>query len=112
MLRNISALSLTLAATLGTATPAAAVDHFVMMLGDGFFPDVIYVEDGDRVRFINGTGVVQTASAADGSWTTGELGVDEAINIEIVPGMHQVFTANGIDTITGTVFFGLPPLSE
>ncbi len=108
MLRKTTALAL--AAILGTAGPLAAAEHTVMMMGDGFFPDALYIEDGDTVRFVNATDTVQQAVAADASWSTGDVAVDGAFVMTVETGMHQVFLANGVAAITGTVFFGEAPL--
>lgn len=110
MLRKTTALAL--AAFLGTASPALAEEHIVMMFGDGFFPEILYIDEGDTVRFVNATEEMQVATATDDSWTTGSLGIEGEAVLTIIPGMQQVFFANSNTSITGTVFFGEAPLSD
>lgn len=71
-------------------TAAAAGDsrtHLVEIRDFVFAPDSLEVRPGDRITWINRDIVPHTATADDESWDSGELGMDEAWQLTVEPGM-------------------------
>ncbi|MFD1341367.1 hypothetical protein [Litorisediminicola beolgyonensis] len=84
-------------AVLGAAQAAYAAEHEIVMLGDGYFPQVTYAQIGDTVRFFNVTTEPMAAVAADGSWTTGDVAAGAAVTITITDGMVGAFANMLVD---------------
>ncbi|WP_417721614.1 cupredoxin domain-containing protein [Salipiger sp.] len=89
------------------AAPVQAEEHYVLMVGIGYFPDYVYPAVGDTVRFVNTSDVIMTATADDASWTTGPVNPGEAFLVTVTDGMNQTFT-NG-DTAIGVIDYTNPP---
>ncbi len=93
MLRK-TALIATLA-LFGLTGSLHAEEHYVLMLGHGFFPDSAHPVIGDTIRFVNVTQIPMAATALDGSWTTGLLRENDAFVLPVIEGM----TANYDNTL-------------
>ncbi|MEH6644700.1 hypothetical protein [Sulfitobacter sp.] len=74
-----------------TAGSSAAENYRVLMMGQAFFPDVSYVQDGDTLTFVNMSGISRTISADDGSWSTPELSDGAEATISVIRGMANIF---------------------
>ncbi|EPX75796.1 hypothetical protein [Salipiger mucosus] len=92
MLRKSGLLALALA---GHAAPLHAEEHYVLMMGAGYFPDVVYPVVGDTVRFVNSGDAAMMATATDGSWTTGSLPPEAVYILPVTEGLTQEYT-NGL----------------
>ncbi|MCR8547937.1 hypothetical protein M4578_08865 [Salipiger sp. P9] len=92
MLRKTGLLALTLGCL---AMPLQAKEHYVLLLGDGYFPDYVYPNYGDTIRFVNNSNVAMSATATDASWTTGRMEPGAVVILEVVEGMKQTF----VDTV-------------
>ena len=57
----------------GITSPLIAEEHMVVVTGFSYFPEIVYVQPGDTVLFINKSGTDQTVFARDGSWVVGPL---------------------------------------
>lgn len=91
-------IGLTVALVLGVvATPLAAEEHYVLLMGTGYFPDYVYPEVGDTIKFVNASIYPMSATAVDLSWDTGVLLPQETVTIEVFDGMKQTFN-NVVDT--------------
>ena len=110
MLRKSAILATLIGALAG---PAAAVEHYVIIVGDGFFPDQVYPAIGDTVRFVNQSGTSTSASATDDTWTTGVLEPDAQYVLNVTDGMAQDFVSP-LSASSGTVgmidYQNAPPL--
>ncbi len=70
-------------ASLAMAQSLAAEEHYVLIMGEGFFPATSYVAEGDTIRFINSSeDQTITVSANDESWTSGSLGSSDFFQIQ------------------------------
>lgn len=97
MLRKIA---LTSALVLGgLSAPAFAEEHYVLMMGNGYFPNFLYLNTGDTVRFINMTQFPTSATASDGSWDTGVLLQDQEYVLTVTDGMKQTYGNSVVDNI-------------
>jgi len=99
-------------ATLAMAQPLAAEEHYVLIMGEGFFPETSYVQDGDTIRFINSVEDVHSATARDGSWTSGDLASSGFFILDVAQGVKQSFTSSRDDTMSGQFIFGEAPLTD
>ncbi|MEM8579366.1 MAG: hypothetical protein AAGF60_16070 [Pseudomonadota bacterium] len=73
MLRNTTfgaGLALSVAAI---ATPASADEHEVTLLGIGIFPNVIYVDVDDTLKFINDSDTVLYVTSHQDKWAVGPI---------------------------------------
>ncbi len=75
----------------GLATAASAEEHYVLMMGEGYFPDVVHPALGDTIRFINISDVPMAATASDDSWSTGLLLPEAEYVLSVTDGMQQSF---------------------
>ncbi|CUH75151.1 hypothetical protein [Tropicibacter naphthalenivorans] len=99
MLRKIG---LTAALAFGVvAAPAVAEEHYVLMMGNGYFPDKIHPVVGDTIKFVNTSALPMSATAVDGTWTTGVLTPLNGVIIEVTDGMQQAFENTFVDEVTG-----------
>ena len=88
MLRKTGILVLALGSL---AAPLQAAEHYVLMMGIGYFPDQIYPDIGDTVRFVNESDLPMSAVATDQSWSTGLLLPAGQTVITVAEGMTQTF---------------------
>ncbi|WP_146586297.1 hypothetical protein [Puniceibacterium confluentis] len=91
MLRKTAFLSAL--AALGLAGSLQAEEHYVLLLGQGYFPDVVHPAVGDTIRFVNITDIPMAAIAEDGSWSTGELPENGEFILAVTDGMTQNYVS-------------------
>ncbi|MCT4556606.1 MAG: hypothetical protein N4A61_00970 [Pelagimonas sp.] len=93
--------------TLGVlAAPLHAEQHTITIIPGGYFPEETHVMQGDTIRFENASGVQMTATATDGSWTTGVLNDGDAALITVTASIAEAYrntapstyVVDGIDT--------------
>ena len=89
MRRNIGAA--TILAMTALATTAVAEEHEVVMLGAGFFPEIIHPVPGDTVVFTNAADLPMAATATDESWTTGLIAAGATYTLAITEGMTKSY---------------------
>lgn len=94
------------------AQPAFAVEHTVLLLGDSYFPEVIYVQAGDSIRFTNATEVAQSATATDGTWDSGSLTLDQAYVLPVTAEMTLDFQSSVNTLMVGSIVIGSAPQTE
>lgn len=97
MLRKICLTSALVFA--GLATPVVAEEHYVLMMGNGYFPKRIHVVPGDTIRFINMTPYAMSATAEDGSWDAGVLQQNEEVVLTVTDGMTKGFVNSVADAV-------------
>lgn len=89
--RNVLAgamgLPVVLAFSPGRQANGAPSEHLVEIGDFRFKPDRLEAKPGDTVRFVNRDLAPHTATADDGSWTTGELKRGESELIAVTDGM-------------------------
>ena len=62
-----------------------------MLLDTGYFPDLVHPSVGDTVRFYNQGELPMSATASDGSWSTGLLLPGQDYTLEVVDGMKATY---------------------
>ncbi|SEO18053.1 hypothetical protein SAMN04490248_102139 [Salinihabitans flavidus] len=82
--------------------PLQAAEHQILIMGDGYFPDVAFVDPGDTVQFVNVTDLAGMATATDASWDSGVLEQNESFTLSVTEETHLEF-ANGADPETATI---------
>lgn len=75
----------------GIGGAAVAEEHYVLMVGAGYFPDYIHPAVGDTLRFVNVGTVPMAATASDDSWTTGLVSPGEEFTLPVTSNMRQTF---------------------
>lgn len=91
MKRNLIAAAT--AAFTAFGTPASAAEHIIMILEEGFFPTITYLDPGDTIRFTNGS-VGYTArirSSNGGSYITPSISNNSSYTISV----SSFLSANG-----------------
>ncbi|SLN53284.1 hypothetical protein ROJ8625_02723 [Roseivivax jejudonensis] len=73
------------------ATAVSAAEHEVVILGDGFFPEIVHADPGDTIRFVNGVDLVTAATATDESWSTGLIFLNQEKVVTVTEGMTKTF---------------------
>lgn len=66
-----------------TAVQVRADEHIVMILQSAYFPDLISVEMGDTVRFVNASGSKHTVGSSEGIWSTDMIADGAEVTLEI-----------------------------
>lgn len=105
MLPKITALALCV-----LAAPLAAETHTVVLNEAGFFPDTVYVANGDTITFTNSAGQAVTVEASDQSWSTAEIADAAAGSIAVATGMAQSFRFATNHQAAGAMSFEPAPL--
>ncbi|KMK68884.1 hypothetical protein [Puniceibacterium sp. IMCC21224] len=95
MLRKTGLYSVLVLASL--TAPLHAEEHYVVMLGEGYFPSTVYVLPGDTVRFVNQDPIPMAATATDSTWTTGLLATNGSFVLEVVDGMQSAYDNRLLD---------------
>lgn len=78
---NLLSRGLTAATIAFLASPAFAADHAVSFQSMAFSPAVLEIAVGDTVTFTNLEAIPHTATATDGSFDTGRLGLNDSATI-------------------------------
>jgi plastocyanin len=88
------------------------VDHTVMIMDFNFFPVVSYIDNGDRVEFINETDAPREIHArkALNRWSTGVLQPGESFEMVVTSGSQLYFIDVADETIAGNFSFEPAPL--
>ncbi|MHA7868349.1 MAG: cupredoxin domain-containing protein [Salipiger thiooxidans] len=110
--RRALALTLSIPLSVGLlSAPVHAEEHYVLMMGIGYFPDYVYPTVGDTIRFVNNSDLAMSAVATDDSWSTGLLQPGEQSLIDVVAGMQQSYgdlLTEG-STVAGVVDYTVEP---
>lgn len=96
---------------------AAAETQEVMILDEAFFPNMIYVEPGDQVRFLNMADSDRQVKALDESWESTLIGLEGSWLYDVTDAStlaFQGFLSDGttLPGFEGALTFEAPPLSE
>lgn len=102
MLRKTGILALSLGLL---AAPAMAEVHYVLLMGNGYFPEYVYPSVGDQVKFVNQSDISMAATATDGTWTTGVMAPGAVVLMDVADGMTQTFvdSENTASLAAGTI---------
>ena len=98
----------TAAMFLSASLAQAGATHEVDIVGDSFFPPLVYAEAGDTILFKNNSNSTHTATAADESWTTGDIPPGAAVSMEIEGDMTLSFASDYNGNATGSITFAEP----
>jgi len=88
------------------------VDHTVLIMDFNFFPVVSYIDNGDRVEFVNETDSpreIQARKAAN-RWTTDVLQPGESYEMVVSNGSQLYFEDVADGNIAGNFSFAPAPL--
>ncbi|ETX30189.1 cupredoxin domain-containing protein [Roseivivax isoporae] len=108
MLRKTAAAAVLALASLTQA--AMAEEHEVLMLGFGYFPEVIHPVPGDTIRFVNAGNIAMAATATDESWSTGLMIAGAEVTVPVVDGMTRDYDNRLPADLVGTVVEATPEL--
>ncbi|MFP4328039.1 MAG: hypothetical protein ACLFQL_08520 [Paracoccaceae bacterium] len=89
-----------------------AEEHVVMLMGDAYFPEITYVAPGDSVQFVNGTDTAHSATATDGSWTSGILAANDTYLLQLETDMVLTFASDNNPDMTGAFSYDPAPLAS
>ncbi len=84
------------------ANSGAGAEHYVVMLGHGYFPASVHPVIGDTILFVNITDIPMAATAEDGSWSTGLLPENAAFILPVTDGMTMAYI-NGVPQPDGQI---------
>lgn len=119
MLRKFAVMA-TIAALAATGASAdgdddeedGIVDHTVLIMDFNFFPVVSYIDNGDRVEFMNETDTpreIQARKAAN-RWTTDVLQPGESVEMVVTSDSQLYFEDANDSNIIGNFSFEPAPL--
>ncbi|MEL6465158.1 MAG: hypothetical protein AAFQ58_09335 [Pseudomonadota bacterium] len=104
-------------ATLTTATAASAAEHEILILPDAYFPSVLYLDEGDTVKFTNLTGVEHNIVAKNGDWAIGPIADQASATMVVAEGVQTTFydadavsEDDGTFLVEGSISFDAAPL--
>lgn len=104
-------------ATLTAATAVSAAEHEILILPDAYFPSVLYLDEGDTVKFTNLTGAEHSIVSKNESWALGPIADQASVTLVVEQGIQTTFyDANAISEedgsflVEGNMSFAEPPL--
>lgn len=112
VMASVAALAATGALADGDDDDDGPIDHTVMIMDFNFFPVVSYIDNGDRVEFVNETDApreIQARKAMD-RWTTGVLAPGESFEMVVTSGSQLYFEDVADANIAGNFSFDPAPL--
>ncbi|OWU84109.1 hypothetical protein ATO6_13640 [Oceanicola sp. 22II-s10i] len=77
--------------TIEESVPFTGVTHLVILTGKGAFPDRSYVQNGDRLLFVNKASGSIKIEASNAEWNTGTLGNKQGFLLFVQPGVQTEF---------------------
>lgn len=101
---------------LSTGSIAAAEEHVILVMSDGYFPQITYITPGDSVEFLNVSASNQTIVSKNGSWTLGPIAPDATESMVIDDTVQKTFynadltNEDGVYTVEGSMSFSSAPL--
>lgn len=108
---------LVVVAVLSTTPVAAAEDHVILIMSDGYFPQITYMSPGDRVEFLNVSASNQTIISENGGWTLGPIAPNASETMVIDDTVQKTFynadvtSEDGTYTVEGSMSFSSAPLN-
>ncbi|WP_299614759.1 hypothetical protein [uncultured Tateyamaria sp.] len=104
-------------ATLTAATAVSAAEHEILILPDAYFPSILYIDDGDTVKFTNLTGVEHNIVSKHASWAIGPIADQGTVTMVMEQGVQTTFydadavsEEDGSFLVEGNLSFGAAPL--
>ena len=73
------------------AASHAGKEHMVNIVGFAFDPPMLEVQVGDKITWTNKDSAPHTASADDGSWSTGTLRKNGSASVVVTEGMAGAY---------------------
>lgn len=86
----------------------AGTTHEVDIVGDSFFPPLVYAEEGDTIVWKNNSPSTHTATASDESWTTGDIPPGGTASIELEEEMTLSYASDYNYNATGSITYSEP----
>lgn len=105
------------AVALSTGSIAVAEEHVILIMSDGYFPQITYMSPGDRVEFLNVSASNQTIISENGSWTLGPIAPNATETMVIDDTVQKTFfnadmtDDDGAYTVEGSMSFSSAPLN-
>ena len=103
-------------ATLSIGSAAVAAEHEILILADGYFPQITYLNPGDTVHFFNDTGTSQSIISKNDSWTLGPIEPNATETMVIEQDVQKTYYnaaltgEDGVYSVEGGMSFGVAPL--
>lgn len=91
------------------AQSAAAEEKLVFITENGFFPEIIYMDDGDTLTFVNDDNEAHKISGEDGEWETTVVNVAQSQSITVWQGMKNRYYSDRPDHDSGVITFAPDP---
>ncbi|WP_299045971.1 hypothetical protein [uncultured Tateyamaria sp.] len=104
-------------ATLTAATAVSAAEHEILILPDAYFPSILYLDEGDTVRFTNLTGTEHNIISKHGSWALGPISDQASVTMVVDETVQTTFydadnlsEEDGSYLVQGNISFADAPL--
>lgn len=103
-------------ATMSIGSAAAAEEHVILIMSDGYFPQITYMVPGDTVEFLNVSATDQSIISKNDSWVLGPISPDSTETMLIEEGVQKTFYnadvvgEDGLYSIEGRMSFSTAPL--
>ncbi|GGX52001.1 hypothetical protein GCM10007385_20830 [Tateyamaria omphalii] len=104
-------------ATLTAATAVSAAEHEILILPDAYFPSVLYLDEGDTVKFTNLTGAEHNIISKNESWALGPIADQGSVTMIVDQNVQTTFydadavsEEDGSYLVEGNMSFGEAPL--
>lgn len=104
-------------ATMSIGSAAIAAEHEILILSDGYFPQITYLSSGDSVLFINESATDQSIISKNDSWTLGPIPPNGTETLVFTKGDQNTFynadlvDEEGVYLVEGTMSLGTAPLN-
>ncbi len=91
------------------AQTAAAEEKLVYITENGFFPEVIYMDDGDMLTFVNDDNEAHKIHGENSEWETAVMNVAQSASITVWQGMPNRYYSDRPDHDSGVITFAPAP---
>ena len=104
-------------ATLSIGSVATAAEHVILVMSDGYFPQITYISPGDSVQFLNVSTSNQSIIAKNDSWVLGPIAPDTSATLIVDESVQKTFynadltDEDGVYSIEGNMSFSTAPLN-
>ncbi|MGH1453538.1 MAG: cupredoxin domain-containing protein [Paracoccaceae bacterium] len=91
------------------AQTAAAEEKVVFITEHGFFPEIVYADDGDTVTFVNEGDISHKLHNEEVEWETDTIAVGQSKSVTVWQGMKNRYYSDQEGHDSAVITFGAAP---
>lgn len=91
------------------AQTAAAEEKLVFITENGFFPEIVYADDGDTVTFVNEDDEAHKLHNEEYEWETAPVNIGQSQSVTVWQGMKNRYYSDREGHDSAVITFGAAP---